>query len=95
MDRRGFLKAMLVAGMAPAICKAENLMKVSSLPRGYEESEGGIVIPEPSFGSPGDIFTISGDDRIYRVTRELDAGANEIAVLGPYGTHELSFCAEL
>lgn len=28
MNRRGFLTAMLAAGAAPAVCKAENLMKI-------------------------------------------------------------------
>ena len=46
--RRGFLKAMLAACAAPAIVKAENLMKVVA-PKGVVESDAGLYIPaEPS-----------------------------------------------
>lgn len=31
ITRRGFLKGMLALGVAPAICKAENLMKIFQL----------------------------------------------------------------
>lgn len=45
-SRRNFLKGILAAAMAPAICKAENLMKIA-VPKGFIESDTGMYIPCP------------------------------------------------
>ena len=54
MDRRGFLKSMLAAAAAPAIVKAENLMKLYVPPQE-------IVVPEPvgmTFDGCGDYMPV-------------------------------------
>ncbi len=44
MNRRGFLGAMLVAGVAPAIVQAANIMPVF-----VRKEVGGLLVPELSF----------------------------------------------
>ena len=55
MNRRGFLKGILAAAMAPAIVKAENLMKIAPL-RGFT-GVGEILIPDQSLFN----MDLSGD----------------------------------
>lgn len=40
MNRRGFLAAILATGVAPAICKAQNLMPV------FVRKDSGLLLPE-------------------------------------------------
>lgn len=40
MDRRGFLQAILAAGVAPAIVKAANIMPV------FSRMQSGLIVPE-------------------------------------------------
>lgn len=49
MRRRGFLAAALAAGIAPAVCKADSLMRivVPNFPEGrWRVSAGGILLEE-------------------------------------------------
>ena len=54
MDRRGFLKSMLALAAAPAICKAENLMKIYVPPQE-------IYIPAPEILEVSDFTFGTGD----------------------------------
>lgn len=45
MNRRGFLSAILAAGLAPALCKASNLMPV------FVRRESGLLVPETHKGT--------------------------------------------
>lgn len=49
MRRRGFLAAALAAGIAPAVCKADSLMRIAAprMPPGkWAVSAGGILIQD-------------------------------------------------
>lgn len=60
MNRRGFLGAILAAGCAPAIVRAESLMRVRQL-------DSGILIPDMSFTS--DDLAMSLDELSRRIIR--------------------------
>ena len=64
MDRRGFLKAMLAAGVAPAIVRASSLMKivVPTTEEVWEINMG--TIPSPFVGIE------SMDEELIRLTRK-------------------------
>lgn len=65
MDRRGFLKTIIAAGVAPAVCKAEFLMP-----------SRGIIVPPPLFR--GEIGQYSGVVFHQKMT-DLLVDTNELA----------------
>ena len=46
MKRRDWLKAILAAGIAPAVVKAESLMRVKELPSGLVVPDGQITLED-------------------------------------------------
>ncbi len=74
ISRRGFLKAMLAAAAAPAICKAENLMKI------YVPPQEIILLPEPEILSADD-FTFGTQD--FTVECFIHPTKQQLDALGP------------
>jgi len=81
MNRRGFLGAILAASAAPAIVRAESLMRVSGIvmPKWAQTAKvtGSILIVSHHGMALGDIFTIAGTRKNFVVT-QLDPHSNRI-----------------
>lgn len=65
MDRRGFLGSILALGAAPAIVRADSLMRIIPLDAPILLMDGscsppGIQFYESSVLGPGDVYTIEG-----------------------------------
>lgn len=56
MNRRGFLSAILAAGIAPAVCKAANLMPV------FVRRESGLLLPTTHDGAVITLFDALGQE---------------------------------
>ncbi len=66
MKRRNFLKSLLIAGVAPAIVKAENLMKVRPL-------ESGLLVPEDFGMSVHDRYAKQIEKRIAEMKKDMES----------------------
>lgn len=93
ISRRGFLKSMLAMAAAPAICKAENLMKIYVPPQEIIlPSQEILEVADLTFGT-GD-FTIEAwmnKDQWHHVCQTYNAGIKREYIDGvqvPIGTQE-------
>jgi len=89
MNRRGFLGAILAAGVAPAVVRYANMMPVRRLTSGlvmpvdYGGSDSVIVVRSSWMPGVGDVIRVSGSmaapSGLYRVVRRGDPGEFTIA----------------
>lgn len=83
MNRRGFLGAILAAGVAPAVVRAESIMRIAA-PKGWSVTEGEVIVLA---GDPYDRWCLD------RATRDAVDRALMDAFL--YGTASLEFRSHL
>lgn len=68
MNRRGFIGSILAAGIAPAIVRAESIMRVA-VPKGMAATDGGLLSFTPPRVVAGDLIVINSHfNEVYVVT---------------------------